>query len=227
MATPISRHTFLRQLAGGAASVAGMGMSSSTLGESPKSIVISFAGATPGALPADFVPALTGGGGPVVWQIVEDASVPARRVLAQTSTDRTDARFPICIYERVRARDVDVSVRFKPVAGKVDQAGGLIVRVSDKDNYYVVRANALEDNVRLYHVIGGRRSQFAGANTKVRSGDWQTLRLRVEGARFQVHFEGKMLFEASDSRLAGASRIGLWTKADSVTAFDDLAVTPQ
>src|SRR5262249_19540093 len=86
-------------------------------------------------------------------------------------------------------------------------------------NYYVVRANALEDNVRLYHVIRGRRSQFAGADTKVRSGVWQTLRLRIEGAQFQVHFEGKVLFEASDSRLPAPGRIGLWTKANSVHYF--------
>jgi hypothetical protein len=159
----------------------------------------------------------------VAWQVVEDASVPVRRVLAQTSADRTDTRFPICIYQRVTAKDVDVGVRFKPVAGKVDQAGGIIVRVTDKDNYYVVRANALEDNVRLYRVIRGRRSEFAGADTKVRSGAWQTLRLRVEGSRFRVHFEGKQLFEGSDTRLPGPGAIGLWTKADSVTHFDQLS----
>jgi hypothetical protein len=191
-------------------------------GQSVKPTMVSFGDTAPGALPPGFVPALTGGGGPVAWQIVRDESAPSGRVLAQTSTDRTDSRFPICIYERASAVDVDVSVRFKPVAGRVDQAGGIIVRVADKDNYYVVRANALEDNVRLYHVIRGRRTQFAGANTKVRSGVWQALRLRIEGSKFQVHFEGKPLFEASDSRLSAPGRIGLWTKADSVTHFDQL-----
>lgn len=182
--------------------------------------VVSFAETAPGSLPPGFTPGLTGGGGPVAWQIVADDSVASRRVLAQTSADRTDTRFPICIYERASGRDIDVAVRFKPVSGRVDQAAGIIVRVTDANNYYVARANALEDNVRLYHVIRGRRSEFAGADAKVRSGTWQTLRLRAEGNRFQVHFEDKLLFEASDSRLPGPGRIGLWTKADSVTHFD-------
>src|SRR5262249_3403198 len=152
---------------GGAVSLIGLGMTHPTFGQPFKPTAVSFGDTPPGALPPGFVPALTGGGGPVAWQVVQDDSVPSHKVLAQTSADRTDTRFPICIYDRITARDVVVTVRFKPVAGRVDQAGGIIVRVVDKDNYYVVRANALEDNVRLYHVIRGRRSQFAGADAKV------------------------------------------------------------
>jgi len=225
MASPISRQMFLRQMTGGAASLIGAAATLPALAEAPMPTVVSFAESAPGSLPPGFAPGLTGGGGPVAWQIVADDSVASRKALAQTSADRTDTRFPICIYVRASARDIDVAVRFKPLAGRVDQAGGIIVRVTDPNNYCVVRANSLEDNVHLYHVIRGRRSEFAGADVKVRSAAWQTLRLRAEGPRFQVHFDGKLLFEASDSRLPGPGRIGLWTKADSVTHFDQLTYT--
>jgi len=220
MASSIGRWALLT---GGAASFAGLIMNTPAYAQLPATTVVSFAETAPGSLPTVFTPGLTGGGGPVAWRVVADESVPSRRALAQTSSDRTDARYPICIYDLVSARDIDVAVRFKPVAGSVDQAGGIIVRVVDANSYHVLRANALEDNVRLYHVIRRRRSEFGGADVRVRSGVWQALRLRVEGARFQVHLEGRPLFEASDSRLAGPGRIGLWTKADSVTHFDQLA----
>jgi hypothetical protein len=115
-------------------------------------------------------------------------------------------------------------VRFKPVAGEVDRAAGIAVRLTDKDNYYVVRANALEDNVRLYRVVKGKRIQFAGANLKVPSGAWQELKLSARGNRFEVSFNGKRLHEATDSTFANPGRVALWTKADSVTHFDDLRI---
>jgi hypothetical protein len=117
-----------------------------------------------------------------------------------------------------------VSVRFKAVAGKVDQAGGLVARFKDKDNYYITRANALENNVRLYKVVDGSRKQFAGVNAKVTSGEWHTLRLVANGSHFEVFFDGKSLFTAADDTLKDAGRVGLWTKADSVTLFDDLRI---
>ena len=122
----------------------------------------------------------------------------------------------------ITAKDVEVSVQFKPVSGKVDQAGGLIIRAKDKDNYYITRANALEDNVRLYHVVHGKRAQFAGVNHKVSSGEWHTLKLVANGSHFEVFFDGKSLFTADDETFKDAGKIGLWTKADSVTYFDDL-----
>ena len=107
----------------------------------------------PGQLPEGFRMARTGQGAPAAWSVVDDASVPAGRVLAQTSTDQTDYRFPLAIYDGVSAKDVEVTVRFKAVAGRVDRAGGIAVRLTDADNYYVLRANALEDNVNFYHVV--------------------------------------------------------------------------
>ncbi len=178
-----------------------------------------------GKTPAGFSTALTGGGGPVSWVIQEDSTAPSGgKVLAQTSTDKTDYRFPLCVYDPLTAKDVEVSVKFKTVSGKVDQAAGLVARFTDKDNYYIVRANALEDNVRLYKVVGGSRKQFAGTKMKVSSGEWHTLKLEVKGKHFEVFFDDKILVEADDDTFKDAGKVGLWTKADSVTYFDDLKI---
>ena len=175
-----------------------------------------------GAAPAGFVTALTGGGGPVKWTVQEDKNAPSgKKVLAQTSSDSTDYRFPLCVLKDFSAKDVQVSAQFKPVSGQVDQAGGLVARYRDNDNYYVVRANALEDNVRLYHVVKGNRVQFAGVNTKVASGQWHTLKLSIKGNHFQVFFNDQPLFEADDDTFKEAGSAGMWTKADSVTHFDN------
>lgn len=180
-----------------------------------------------GALPAGFTTDLTGGGGPVVWRVLDDPTAPAgSKVLAQISTDNTDERFPLAILDQPRLANLDVAVKFKPVGGKVDRAAGLAVRLADAGNYYVVRANALEDNVRLYRVVRGRRIQFAGADAKVPSGKWQELRLRARDSRFEVLLDGKSLFSATDATFAAAGRVALWTKADSVTSFDDLSIQP-
>jgi hypothetical protein len=186
---------------------------------------IDFETSAAGALPSGVTGALTGSGGPVAWAVVEDPTAPAGpKVLAQTSTDKTDYRFPLAILEAPVAADIDVAVRFKPVAGEVDRAAGIAVRLSDPNNYYVVRANALEDNVRLYRVVSGQRVQFAGVNTKVPSGKWQELRLIARGSRFEVFLDGKSLYSATDTAIPTAGRVALWTKADSVTHFDDLRI---
>jgi hypothetical protein len=186
---------------------------------------IDFESAAVGTLPPGVTAALTGQGGAVRWSILEDQTSPAgSKVLGQTSTDKTDYRFPLAIFEQPVAADLDVSVRFKPVAGEVDRAAGIALRLTDKDNYYVVRANALEDNVRLYRMVKGQRIQFAGANIKVPSGVWQELRLSARGNRFEIFLDGKSLYGATDATLAGPGRVALWTKADSVTYFDDLRI---
>jgi hypothetical protein len=114
-----------------------------------------------------------------------------------------------------------VEVKFKPVDGKEDQAGGLIWRFQDGDNYYIARANALEDNVTIYHTIKGRRVPFKNVNTKVASGVWHTLRVDFAGNKFSVTFDGRKVIEATDDSFADAGKVGVWTKADSVTLFDD------
>jgi hypothetical protein len=156
---------------------------------------------------------------------VEDASAPSGgKVLAQTSIDKTSSRFPLCVYERLTASDVEVSVRFKPVSGTVDQAAGLVARYRDRNNYYIARANALEHNVRLYKVERGKRTQVAGVDVKVPANAWQTLTLALEGSHVRVSLNDHLLFEADDRTFSNAGMVGLWTKADSVTYFDDLTV---
>jgi hypothetical protein len=175
--------------------------------------------------PLSFDTALTGKGGSVRWELLEDESAPnGPTVLAETSGDRTSDRFPLAILKGFEAKDVEVKVRFKPISGKVDQAAGLMVRVRDEGNYYIARANALEDNVRLYKVVDGKRRQFAGVDVEVPKDQWQELGLRVEGDRLMVSLDGKDLFSATDRTFAEAGRVGLWTKADSLTHFDDLVV---
>jgi hypothetical protein len=190
-----------------------------------EAITLDFDATAVGELPAGFSTAVTGGGGPAVWRVVEDASAPSGgKVLAQTSTDKTSSRFPLCLYEGLTAADVEVSVRFKPVSGTVDQAAGLVARYRDKDHYYIVRANVLENNVRLYKVERGKRTQFAGMDVKVPVNVWQTLTWEVQGTHFRVHLNDTLLFEADDRTFRDAGKVGLWTKADSVTSFDDLTV---
>jgi hypothetical protein len=161
----------------------------------------------------------------VRWVVLEDPSAPAGpKVVAETSRDRTSDRFPLAILDGFEARDVAISVRFRPVSGTVDQAAGLVVRLRDSRNYYVARANALEDNVRLYRVVDGRRTQFAGVDVAVPRDRWQTLGLRAEGDRIEVSLDGRTLFSATDRAFGEAGRVGLWTKADSLTHFDALEV---
>ena len=174
-----------------------------------------------------FTFARTGKGEPGKWETITEPSAKLGIAFAQTSQDGTDYRFPLAIYEQTSAKDVKVSVRFKPVAGRVDQAGGLAIRLTDADNYYVVRANALEDNVRFYRVVKGDLRQIDGANLKVSPGAWHTLTLQAQGDRFTVGFDGKELFTAQDETFAGSGRIALWTKADSVAYFDQLKIEPR
>ena len=175
-------------------------------------------------LPDGFESARTGRGRPARWEIVADPSAPGGRAVAQTEADPTDYRFPLLSWHGLSAADVEASVRFKAVSGREDRAGGLAVRLLDADNYIVVRANALEDNVRLYRVIHGDRQQFAGASARVPAGEWHTLGLRAEGRRFTVTFNGRELFSATDAAIPGPGRVALWTKADSVTWFSGLTI---
>jgi hypothetical protein len=185
---------------------------------------IALGNALPGQLPTGFRTGRTGKGAPAAWSVVEDSSVPSGKVLAQTSADQTDYRFPLAIYDGITAKDVEVSVRFKAVGGRIDRAGGIAVRLADPDNYYVLRANALEDNVNFYHVVRGSRRQISGANVKVPSDQWQTLTLRAVGDHFTIGFNDRTLFTATDRTFSNVGKVGLWTKADSVTWFDTLTV---
>jgi len=194
----------------------------------------SFDDQKPGEPPKGMTCALTGKGRPGAWKVLADQTAPsAANVLAQTDADSTGYRFPVCVVDGPSAVDVDLSVRFKPVSGSGDQAAGLVWRYRDADNYYIVRANALENNVVLYKVEGGRRTDLPlkgegrtyGKKAKVPSGAWSTLTVNAKGSLFAVALNGTKLYDVEDSTFAGPGRVGVWTKADSVTHFDDLKLT--
>jgi hypothetical protein len=184
--------------------------------------------------PSGFSAARTGSGAPGTWVVREDESAPSgSRVLAQTSSDPTSKRFPVCVYDGFSEADVELSVRFRPLSGKVDQAAGLVWRYQDVDNYYIVRANALEDNVVLYKVEDGKRSDlrpvgaflFAyGKDVPVPVGSWSVLTVVARGQEFAIWLNGEHLLDVEDDTFQGPGKVGLWTKADSVTAFDSFSI---
>ncbi len=170
-----------------------------------------------GAAPPGWTATRTGTG-EAKWTIQKDDTAPSPpNVLKQSG----QATYPICIKDDTRIKDGFVEVKFKPVSGKTDQAGGVIWRCQDADNYYIARANALEDNVTIYRTIKGKRVSFKNIDTKVASGAWHTLRVDFEGNKFVVTFDGKKNIEAADDTFAEVGKVGVWTKADSVTLFDD------
>ena len=177
---------------------------------------------TPGQPPKGFEFGLTGKGKPGKWvvQAVDDAP-SGKNVLAQTDGDTTDYRFPIA-YTGPELKDLRLAVKCKPIAGKGDRGCGILWRLKDADNYYITRANALEDNVHLYHTVKGRRVKFAGWNGKVTSGAWHELAMEMVGDHIQVFFDGKKVIDEHDDTFKDAGKFGVWTKADSIILFDDL-----
>ncbi len=177
--------------------------------------------------PAGFSFGRTGNGKLGKWVVRVDPSAPAGdHVLAQIDADGTDYRFPVAVADAPVLKDLRLEVRCKPVSGKTDQACGLVFRYQDENNYYVARANALEDNVCLYHVVTGRRRRIGGWNGKVSGGVWHALAVEARGEKLKVIWEGKPVIDVADDTFRQAGKVGLWTKADSVTYFDALSVTP-
>jgi predicted peroxiredoxin len=172
-----------------------------------------------GKPPAGWTATKTGTGTPE-WTVVQDDSAPSKpNVLKQSG----QATYPVCIKDDTSVKNGFVEVKFKPVSGTKDQAGGVIWRARDADNYYVARANALEDNVTIYHTIKGKRVAFKNVDEKVASGQWHTLRVEFAEDKFTVIFDGKKVIEAGDDSFKDAGKVGVWTKADSVTLFDDFS----
>jgi len=174
--------------------------------------VVDFEKDTPGTPPTGFTTALTGSGKAGVWVVVEDKTAPSGHlVLAQTDADTTSYRFPVCVLDAHMAKDAEISVKFKPVSGREDQGAGIVWRYRDKDNYYIVRANALEGNVVLYKVQNGKRTDLPlkgegrtyGKKTPVPSGTWSTLGVNVRGSAFEVTLNGTRLYEVDDTRGRG------------------------
>ena len=189
------------------------------MGASALADTVNFDDLKAGAPPPGWTATRTGKGD-AKWEVVADDSAPSKpNVLKQSG----EATYPVCFKNDASVKDGFVQVKFKAVSGKEDQAGGVIWRCQDADNYYIARANALEDNVTIYHTIKGIRVAFKNIDTKVAPGVWHTLRVEFKGSKFAVIFNGKKVIEATDKSIADAGKVGVWTKADSVTLFDDFA----
>ena len=177
----------------------------------------SFDANTAGQPPTGWTCGATGKGN-ARWTIEADASAPSRpNVLKQSGS----ATFPWCVKNDILMADGTIEVKFKPVSGKEDQAGGVVWRWKDGNNYYVARANALEGNVSLYHTTNGSRKTIEYKDAPVAPGIWHTLRVTFEAASIQVALDGKTYIDVRDNHIAGSGKVGVWTKADSVTLFDD------
>jgi hypothetical protein len=176
-----------------------------------------------GSTPKGFSFDRTGAGSMGTWLTRADPGAPSGpNVLAQVDTDETSSRFPMALAERPSLADVSVTVKCRPVSGRVDQACGLVARYQDKGSYYLTRANALEGNIRLYVVRDGSRQQLASVDHPVTSGGWHELRLDVQKDELAVYWEGERIIQHRDPTISKPGLIGVWTKADSVTYFDDL-----
>jgi len=179
-----------------------------------------------GNAPAGWTIAKTGRGEPK-WTVEEDPTAPSKAKVVKQSGHAT---FPLLLKNETSLKDGFVEVQFKAVAGSEDRAAGIVWRVKDANNYYVVRANALEDNVVLYKTANGVRRELDivgrkggyGVKASVPSNQWLRLRVEFKGSRFAVIYNGKQIFEVEDSTFSDTGKVGLWTKADSVTLFDEI-----
>jgi 3-keto-disaccharide hydrolase len=188
---------------------------------------VSFDADAIGSTPAGWTVAKTGGGSPK-WTVEADSTAPSKSKVVKQSGRAT---FPLLLKDRTSMRDGLVEIQFKAISGSEDRAAGVVWRVRDANNYYVARANALEDNVVLYKTVNGVRRSLDivgrkggyGVKAAVPSNQWLRLRVEFKGSRFTVIYNGKQLFEVEDSTFTDAGQVGLWTKADSVTLFDEVS----
>jgi hypothetical protein len=181
-----------------------------------------------GKLPQGWKADHTGTGEGSVWKIVADHTAPSKTgfVLAQTA-EGPRGFFNLCLAENSKFTDLEMSVAFKAVNGKADQGGGLVWRYKDADNYYICRMNPLEDNLRLYKVVDGKRLRPALGSSEdltVRTGEWHTLKVTMQGNHIECFLDGKKLIEATDDTFPDAGKVGLWSKADAQSYFDQLTI---
>jgi len=179
-----------------------------------------------GQLPSGFSVQKPGRGTLPRWEVLADPTAPSpSNILAQRSKENFGEHFNLAVIEDSDYQDLDLEVRFKAVEGAEDQGGGLIWRYQDPDNYYIARANPLENNFRIYRVVGGSRRQLKSADFRMTSGTWHTMRIVAKGDQMECFYDDKKYLEVRDTTFS-RGKIGLWTKADAVTYFDDLRVRP-
>lgn len=186
-----------------------------------------FENSEPGKLPAGFVAGKTGPGAPGRWELVADPTAPSGMlVVGQLDADKSAERANLLMLDAIKAKNVALSVRFKTVGGETDKSAGLVARHRDDNNYYLASADALEEKVRLFHVLNGVRAEIGSAPANVTADEWHSLGFVVVGSALQVSFDGEMLLEVEDSSLNDAGKVGISTADDSVTYFDDLSIQP-
>jgi hypothetical protein len=192
-----------------------------------KTRTITFSKQDADKLPAGWKAAQTGKGEGSVWKVVADDTAPSKTgyVLAQTA-ESPNAFFNLCVLEDGNYKDLTLSVAFKAVRGKNDQGGGLVWRYQDADNYYIARMNPLEDNFRVYKVVAGKRIQLGTKEgLKVPAGEWHMLAIKQEGEHIECSLDGTKYLEADDATFKEAGKVGLWTKSDAQSHFDELRLT--
>ncbi|MBX7106752.1 MAG: hypothetical protein K1X57_21940 [Gemmataceae bacterium] len=192
----------------------------------PKPVLHDFEGTKVGDVPKGWSVAKTGTGDGSAWEVVQDKTAPkGGKALAQIAKSENSV-FNLCVVDDTAFRDVEASVAFKAIRGESDQGGGIVWRYADANNYYVARFNPLEDNYRLYHVASGKRTQIGGKEgLKVKTGDWHTLTVRMVGESITCSLDSKAQIQAKDKTHAKAGKVGLWTKADARTYFDEFTAT--
>lgn len=190
--------------------------------------VFNFDESAPGTPDSHWVFEATAQRGPLAtWALRADPSAPSQpNALELVSVNHTSrATFNIGWHDQTQFKDGSIRLLFKANAGRVDQGGGPVWRLQDKDNYYVCRANPLEDNFRLYYVKKGIRREIASANVKIETGKWHSIRIIHNGNHIICEFNGQRLIDHTDDTFPNAGHVGVWTKADAATSFDNLQIS--
>jgi hypothetical protein len=177
---------------------------------------------TLGKVPEGWSGYFTGKGDLGKWLILNDNG---NKILAQTSDKNFGYHFDVIVNDELSYKDVEITVKFKGATGQEDQGGGPVWRYQDADNYYIARANPLENNYRVYKVIDGNRKQLKSFDMEIKTGKWYKLKITMTDDQINCYFDGELKLEATDNSFPNAGKIGLWTKADAVTFFDDLQIS--
>ncbi len=207
--------------------MATFGLGQATSAEYQKPTAWTFENVPVGQIPAGWKVEATGGYGPLAtWEVIKDKTAPSgEKVLALTRVNHNSwGRFNLCWTDRVSFLDGTITVAFKAVSGRIDEGGGIMWRVQDKNNYYVARFNPLEDNFRIYYVKNGGRHMIASARVKLPAGRWHTMKIVAKGNHYTCFLNGHKYLEVNDSHFTKPGGVGLWTKADAATWFDDFKV---
>jgi len=175
-----------------------------------------------GKMPAGWSNYFTGKGSLGKWEIRQDNG---NRVLAQVSQENIGAHFDVVVWDGSNYQNLEITVKFKGIKGEEDQGGGPVWRYQDSDNYYIARANPLENNFRVYKVVDGNRKQLAGADIVIPSGEWHTITISMTSNHIECFYDGKKYLDAIDDTFKDSGKAGLWIKADAFTHFDDLKIT--